>query len=69
MNEQKVNFAVLDMETGGMDGWYGTESDARHVAESWNEKLGGNSVIVITTSEMRPIKEHRVLINVVRKLQ
>ena len=42
-----MSFLVVDLEWGGLDGWYSDRENAERIAEHVKQKLGHNRVIVV----------------------
>jgi len=42
-----MSFLIVDLEWGGLDGWYSNREDAERIAEHVKEKLGHDRVVVV----------------------
>jgi hypothetical protein len=42
-----MSFLIVDLEWGGLDGWYSNREDAERIAEHIKEKLGHDRVVVV----------------------
>lgn len=53
-------FLVVDLKSGGLDGWYFEREYAEASCEAWAETLGHNMVVVVECKEDR---KRRLLIS------
>jgi hypothetical protein len=46
-----VNYLVLDLDTGRMDGWYASQKSAEWCCETRKKRVGGRWVVVCLASD------------------
>jgi hypothetical protein len=46
-----VNYLVLDLDTGRMDGWYGSQKPAEWCCETRKKRVGGRWIVVQLASD------------------
>jgi len=46
-----VNYLVLDLDTGRMDGWYGSQKSAEWCCETRKKRVGGRWIVVRLASD------------------
>ena len=46
-----MNYLVIDLDTGRMDGWYGSQKFAEWCCETRKKRVGGRWVVVCLASD------------------
>jgi hypothetical protein len=46
-----VSYLVLDLDTGRMDGWYGSQESAEWCCETRKKRVGGRWIVVRLASD------------------